>query len=215
MRAIVMLVLILVAGCATAPGGGTTDVPLEPPRQPIVAVNVGDSVEAALLQEKLAVVPVRVEGGRLYLEDREGVRRNLEALGYEVATVNPYDAHQRVVRISMGGRAPERVEQLGLQVINREADHWVVRGSLGALRAAVDAGYRISLVRDPEPRPRQVRVTVGSTADVIKLGGLMDIYNVAEKRPVVVDGAAFDAQIDRIRSLGFTVEIVPEKRGEK
>ena len=219
---ICFLLLFAATACkhAQPPGYGTPapGVDLEPPREPILAVSVADSIEAALLEQQLNVVPVRLDGTTLYLYDRGGIGARLADLGYDPQRVNGSQVAQRTVRVSQQGAAPrEDLSKFGVSVINRERDHWVVSGSLAALRALTGAGYQLAPVRDPEPRPRQVRVLARSIEDVGRLGGIMDIYSVerADRQqqtkggPVIVYGAAFDFEIDRIRELGMEVEILP------
>lgn len=196
--------------------GSIEGVSLEPPDRPILSVTVGDTIEAALIQQQLQVEPVRVEGNTFYFYERPDLRARLEALGYEPARANPHEVTRRVVRLSLGGAAPrEDVRRFGVRVINRERDYWVVTASVASLRTLVEAGYSIAAVRDPEPRPREVRVYPTSRQELERLGGLMDIFAALETREgFVVEGAAFDEQIDELRALGFRVELVPP-RGEK
>lgn len=216
--------LFAVAGCKHAPGyGGAPGVDLEPPREPILAVGVGDAIEAALLEQQLRLVPVRLDGTTLYLYDRGDIRARLASLGYEPQRVNGAEVARRVVRVSLQGGAPrDDLSKFGVNVINREREHWVVTGTVAALRALAGAGYRLEPVRDPEPRPRQVRIRARSAEDVGKLGGIVDIYSVERAgRPneqqregaVIVYGAAFDSQIDQVRELGMEVEILPPPPG--
>jgi hypothetical protein len=221
--AFLLLVLVAMSGCVcNYGGGGTTTLDLQPPSEPILAVAVGDAIEAALLEQQLRVAPVRLDGTTLYLYDRGDIRARLESLGYEPQRVNGADVAQRVARVSRRGAAPgEEIAQFGVSVINRERDHWVVTGSVAALRGLAGSGYRLDPVRDPEPRPRQVRILARSIEDVGRLGGIVDIYSVEgadrrryetndqQGRGVIVYGAAFDSQIDQVRALGMDVEILP------
>jgi hypothetical protein len=60
-----------------------------------------------------------------------------------------------------------------------------------------------------EPRPREIEVRVRSTDDVQKIAGLqVDIFSVSQPEKgglYIVQGTAYDAQIDELKSLNFTV----------
>lgn len=212
--------LLILAGCQSKMKG--VPVNLEPNNsKPILSVQVGDVDEATLLVQTLDLEVVRLEGLTVFfLEDTAKLSR-MAALGYEVKQQNPYDVFRRVVRIDRSIPEAELVAN-GIQIINRERQYFVADASIGQLRALVRSGVSIVAVSGHEPRPRQIRVIVKSAEDVAKIGAMeVDIYSAKperekydeEKQPdrksgIVIYGGAFDYQIDRLRDLGYHVEIL-------
>jgi hypothetical protein len=218
--AMIIAVLACVHGKPPSPPPETA-VNLEPndPR-PIFSIAVSDDIEATLLQQQLGVEPLRVEGHTLYFYEAPGLLAKLADYGYTPSKQNSYGVYQRVVRVGKRGEEKE-LARFDVKLINRESDYWVVRGSLGALRALAAAGYRLTPLGTNEPRPRQVRIYASSFADVQRINALyVDIYSVSpegkEQRGVVVTGGAFDSQIDDLIAEGFRVEVIePVKKGSK
>jgi hypothetical protein len=194
-------------------------VNLEPndPR-PIFSIAVGDDTEAALVQQQLGVQPLRIKGHTLYFYDAPGIRAKLAEYGYEPTKESSYAVYERVVRVAKRGDQKE-LARFDVTLINRESNYWVIRGSIGALRALSAAGYRLSQLGSNEPRPRQVRIYAPSLADVQRINAhFVDIYSVSgegqDRRGVIVIGAAFDGQIDALIEEGFRVETIdPPKKG--
>lgn len=200
--------LALASGCG--PAHRFEPVDLTPPdRRAVLQVEVADASEARLLEEHLDADVVRQEGATLYLYDAAGLRARLEAAGYAPAEANPDRVHHRVVRVVRRG-AEAALDSIGVQVINREPTHWVVRGSLGQLRALVQRGYTLGAVLGDEPRPRQVRIVVPDASAVPGVGVIgVDIYgHLQEADGYVIHGGAFDFQIDELRYQGYTVTVV-------
>jgi hypothetical protein len=226
--------LAAAAGCCphhwkdkpSTPGGedGGASLELTPQEaRPIAAVEVADAAEVALLVQEVKLEPVRREGSSLIYVRDERVEARLEELGYEPRPVNPHDTYRRVVRVDRRGEE-DALPAAGVRMINREEDHWVVEGSLAALRGLRAAGYRLRpLAR--ELRPREIRVLVAGPDDVRRIAAMdVDVFNVdpvdqptdddptydqrETGRGFVLYGTAYDAQIDQLEAAGFEVERV-------
>jgi len=203
--------LVLFLGClALASCGREEQVNLTPndPR-PIYGVTVADADEVALLQQQLKLEPVTAKNTTLYFFAAPGLVEKLVELGYAPAQEAPYRVFERVVRVNKKGAETELLKT-GVELINRERDYWVVRGSLAQLTAIQRIGYRITNVDGDEPRPREIKVAVHSLEDVRAVYALhVDVFTVQElKEGYLVYGGAFDRQIDRMREKGFEVELI-------
>jgi hypothetical protein len=218
-----VLIVLTVACAHQRPPGPPTPaaVNLDPPDQrAIFSITIGDAIEAALLQQQLGLEPLRVDGNTLYFYDTGGIRAKLATYGYTPTKQNPFAVYQRVVRVSKRGHEAD-LARFEITLINRERDYWVVRGSIGALRALSAAGYQLSPLGPNEPRPRRVRIYAPTPEDVQRINDLfVDIYAVSRddkyQRGVVVTGAAFDDQIDALQREGFRVDVIdaPPKAGQ-
>jgi len=220
-RIAVCLLLLAVVACKHgAPGGSPPQVNLEPndPR-PLFSIEVGDEIEAALIQQKLGLAPLRLEGRTLYFHDGADIRKKLAEFGYVASEADPYRVYERVVRVARRGDEPA-LRRAGVTLINREPDYWVVRGSLGVLRGLAAAGYVITPIDSSEPRPRAIRVYVRTPEEAqeveryasIYASGFAPGYDKArqEGRLMVLAAEAFDAAIDTLRGLGYRVELIEE-----
>lgn len=187
---------------------------------------MADAAEVALLVQEVELEPVRREGSSLIYVRDERVEARLEELGYEPLPVNPHDTYRRVVRVDRRGDE-DALPAAGVRLINREKDHWVVEGSLAALRGLQAAGYRLRPLA-AELRPREIRVLVAGPDDVRRIAAMdVDVFNVDPvERPsdpsdedatyerqeagrgYVLYGTAYDAQIDQLEAAGFEVERV-------
>ncbi|HEY3400779.1 MAG TPA: hypothetical protein VGK03_09130 [Geothrix sp.] len=225
--AVLLTSLLALAGCVHQgrhrPSLGPA-VNLEPndPR-PVFSIAVSDDAEAALIRQRLGFEPLRIDGQTLYFHDTPGIREKLAEHGYTPARQSPYSVYQRIVRVEKRG-ADQELAHFDVTLINRESAYWVVRGSIGALRALSAAGYRLSQLGPDEPRPRQVRIYAPSLADVQRINALfVDIYSVTregregkDQRGIIVTGGAFDGQIDDLVKEGFRVETVnAPKKGDR
>lgn len=212
---------VLVTGCYPRLEGTPVDLEPNDPR-PILSLQVADADEAMLLVQQLDLDVVRMDGLTVYFfEDADQVPQLIE-LGYELEQQDPYKVFRRVVRIER--TAPETsLVASGIKIINREDDYIVVEGEIGQLRALQRSGLQIVGISGHEPRPREIRVIVTSTADVAQIGAMhVDIYSAKPEigKPVdpdaedggpriVVYGGAFDYQIDQLRDAGYDVEVLP------
>lgn len=214
------LLLLAVVACKHGrPDGKPPQVNLEPndPR-PLFSIEVGDEIEAALIQQKLGLAPLRLEGRTLYFHDGADTRKKLAELGYVASQADPYRVYERVVRVARRGDEPA-LRRAGVTLINREPDYWIVRGSLGVLRGLAAAGYVITPIDSSEPRPRAIRVYVRTPEEAQEVERHATIYasgfapydkDRQEERLMVLAAEAFDASIDTLRGLGYRVELIEE-----
>ncbi len=217
MKRILPMALLLAAACATAPP------PPQPPSVPdvlklrpdetrnIASIEVGDPMEAALLQQELNLKLIRSDGGRVYYAASPEMNDRLRTYGYAPASVEPTGTYRRLVRIEKSPTASEEdLRGAGIRIVNREEKYWIAYGTIAALQNVARAGYRISPVQPNEPQPREIRIAVASRADIQKIAGMdVDIFTVRpaqKERGYLIDAGAFDDQIDAIRAAGYTVE---------
>lgn len=202
--------LVVASGCG--PGRQFKPADLTPPDPRVVLrVEVADADEASLVEQQLDVEVLRQEGTTLFLYDAPGLRARLEAAGYSPAAASPDQVYHRVVRVQRRGEEAA-LDAAGVRVINREPSYWVVRGSLGQLRALERLGYTLGAIVGDEPRPREVRIVVSGPGDVAAVGALgVDIYgHLQEADGYVIHGGAFDFQIDELRARGYSVTVVSD-----
>jgi len=226
-----MGVLLFLSGCEPKLEGKPVNLELNDPR-PILSVQVADADEARLLAQKLRFDIVRIEGHTVFFYEDAKLLPDFVALGYELEKKNAYDVFRRVVRIN---RTVPETELLtnGVRVINREKDYLIVEASIGVLRALKRNGAQMVTIQGNEPKPRPIRIVVKSTKDVARIGAMaIDIYSAKPeakkpedkksvdsdkvstlsdyaKRKIVVNGGAFDFQIDQLKQAGYSVEILP------
>lgn len=217
-----------VAGCACwrcpskppAPG----PAPPEPPVARLSTIEVEDAIEAALLEQELGLVPVTIREGRfVYYEPDEELDLKLANLGYTPVDVDAARVLQRVMKILRKPRADEApLHEAGVTLILRQKCCWVVRGTYRQLKTLARLGYPLADPEEGDLRPRQVRVSVASFAqigevaragvDIYSAGPLDDVgpYELTHRQvDYVVYGGAFDDAIDRLRELDFDVEVLP------
>ena len=217
-----IVALLILTGCEPKIEGKPVNLEPNDPR-PILSVQVADADEAALLVQKLGLEVVRMEGLTVFFfEDANQLPRLVE-LGYDLQRQNAYDVFQRVVRIDRSISEDELVAN-GVRIINREKQYLIVAATIGQLRVLVRSGSQIVAISGHEPRPRQVRIVVESMEDVAKIGAMeVDIYSAKPERKELIDshktdrkvkiviyGGAFDYQIDQLKEVGYSVEILPE-----
>ncbi len=183
---------------------------LAPPNnRPVYSIEVGDATEIELLQQQLGLEVVYAKLPVVYFYgDKQGLMTRLEAIGY----AKPQAQRLETVYVRYGklvGKYNEQeIGRLGVKLLNREKNHLVVYGNLSNLRAARDKGYVLEKL-DYEPRPREIEVRVKNEDEIQKIAGLqVDIFSVNQPErggPYIVQGTAYDAQIDELKSLNFTV----------
>ncbi len=189
---------------------GTKYLSLDPPNaRPVYAVQVADATEAELLQQQLGLEIVRADLPAVYFYgDRQNVLAQLEAIGYAKPELQrPVQFYHHYAKL-VGKWEEKTVLDSGLKIINRERDHVVVYGSLDNLQTARSRGLTL-LKLDYEIHPREIELRVRTVADIQTVANLhVDIVSVgqAEKgESYIVQGTAFDSQIDELKKLGFTV----------
>jgi hypothetical protein len=178
--------------------------------RPLFAITVEDATEAALLQQQLQVTPVGLQGTTLFFSGDSALLERLRASGYDPAVADRLQVEHRVVRAYRRGEESALLNT-GVHLLNREPGYWVIEGSLQQLQILQRLGYRLGPLGQNEPRPREVRITVPTRADVARVGELqVDIFGAQEtKDGYVIGGAAFDTQIDALTRAGYRVERIP------
>ena len=189
--------------------GGTVLLP-PPSTTPRYAINIEDPDEIALLTQQLKLRQVMVARGTLYFAADDAQLGRLRELGYQVRRVDPEAVDSRVLRVRRSG-SEDGLRESGVVVVTREPTYWIVSGTPAQLRRLVAVGYRLEALAPGEPRPRLIRLVVGSQTDVQRVANLeVDIFSVADTvGRYTILGAALDMQIDRLRQAGFTVMLLP------
>lgn len=207
-RFLVLVVVLAATACRPARPGPPVELTPPDPR-PVLTVNVADADEAMLLEQELDLEVVAVREGRLFFFDAPDLRERLVALGYDPRLTDPYRVFHQIVRVARRGEL-ETLQAVGVRLLNREPDYWVVRGTLAQIRALERLGYRIGAIEEGEPRPREVRIRVASRADVDAVVALgVDVFGYKRlDDEIILTGTAFDGQIDELRDRGFTVEVL-------
>lgn len=190
-----------------------------PEKKKLFRIEVEDAIEAELITQQLKIKPQLLEGRSFYYCGSEQTNKLLAEYGYDPALADPEEVFSRVVRIARKGNE-EDLRDLGLTLVLREREFWVVRATLRQLRALRKLGYTIKEIGREEPRPRQIRVTVHSLTQVEEAGKLgIDIYSVTrsekEREAIYIYGGAFDYAIDELERRGLHVEILPDPEGVK
>lgn len=214
-----LFALFFLGGCVSR-----STVNLEPndPR-PIWGIQVADTDEAELLIQKLKLNVVKVEGSNLFIYEDQSQLQQVESLGYQIATENSYELFRRTVRINKKINE-DNLHELGIKVINREPEYFIVNGTLSQLKAINRQGVIVSAIKSYEPRPRQIKVVVNNREDVAKIAALqVDIYSAknsshyyqekdlyGDNINIDVYGGAFDYQIDQLKTMGYKVELLPD-----
>jgi hypothetical protein len=211
----VALTAVAITGChrPSQPGPETgPEVVLPPPSTaPRYTIVVDDPDEIALLTQQLKLTAVTATRGAIYFDADAGQLGRLRELGYVVTQADPEAIGYRIVRIRRRG-SEEELRSQGITVISREKTYWVVSGSLATLRRLVAQGYRLEAIAPDEPRPRVIRIVVSSADDVQRVANYqVDIFAVSDTtgRRFIINGAALDMQIDRLRAAGFIVTVLP------
>ena len=163
-----------------------------------------------MLSQQVKLRQVMAARGTLYFAADDGQLRRLRELGYQVMRVDPEAVDIRVLRVRRSG-SEDNMRESGIVVVTREPTYWIVSGTLAQLRRLVAAGYRLEALAPGEPRPRWIRLVVGSQTDVQRVANLdIDIFSVADTAGrYTILGAALDMQIERLRQAGFTVVLLP------
>jgi hypothetical protein len=188
-------------------------------KKKLFRIEVEDAIEAELITQQLKIKPQLLEGHSFYYCGGERTNKLLDDYGYDPVQADPEEVFSRVVRIARKGNE-EDLRNLGITLVLREREFWVVRATLRQLRVLQKLGYAIKEIGREDPRPRQVRVTVRSMAQVEQAGKLgIDIYSVARaekgRDAIYIYGGAFDYAIDELEKHGFRVEILPDPEGVK
>lgn len=212
--------VLLTGACGTPPPSVGTSPPIAtradtvllppPSNTPRYAITVEDADEIALLTQRLKLRQVIAARGTLYFAADDAQLRRLRELGYEVRRVDADAVDSRVLRVRRSG-SEESLRESGIVVVSREPTYWIVSGTLAQLRRLVAAGYQLEALAPGEPRPRRIRLVVGSATDLQRVANFdVDIFSVADTAGrYTILGAALDMHIDRLRQAGFTVVLLP------
>jgi hypothetical protein len=206
-------VALIAVACSSATTAGTSKVSLAPhTKLPVYQVAIEDPGEAAIIMQQLKIAPVLVEAHAMYFVDSAGAAKRLSEAGYEPKRASAEQVETRIVHVPIHGAEAELLST-GVSLINREKGYWVISGTLAQLALLPRLGYTLEPMGD-DPRPRSVRVTVASRADVQVVNEMgVDIFGmVAAKEPkgaIVILAGAFDAQIDAMEKAGYKVERAP------
>ncbi len=201
-----MFILSLLSACKQEKGMVPT---LEPPdRRAVYHTRVGDAAEAELLHQQLGIeIKNLVMNDLFFYAGSDSIVRNVSALGYSVDTSDLRRVYSQVVRVEGGDE--KVLSRFGVQVINRDKGSLVVRGTLEGLSNLRNSGSRL-VALDAEVRPREIVITVRDQSDVQHIYELgVDIFTAVKDSTgrFVVNGSAFDFQIDSLRSLNYGVSI--------
>ncbi len=183
---------------------------LEPTdKRPVYHTTVGDADEAEILQQQLLVETqnVMVPDLWFYAKD-ESTLNKMKDLGYDISKSELKHVYSKVVKSEP--LTDEQIKAFKIQLINREKDHFVIRGTLEQLSALQNKGIKL-MPLDYEPRPREVKVIVSRTEDVQKASEAgLDIYStqIGKEREIIIYGGAFDYAIDAMKNLKFNVSII-------
>jgi len=168
---------------------------LEPTdKRPVYHTTVGDADEAEILQQQLLVETQNVMVPDLWFYAKD--ESTLKHVYSKVVKSEPL--------------TDEQIKAFKIQLINREKDHFVIRGTLEQLSALQNKGIKL-MPLDYEPRPREVKVIVSRTEDVQKASEAgLDIYStqIGKEREIIIYGGAFDYAIDAMKNLKFNVSII-------
>ena len=189
----------------------------EPAKKQLFRIEVDDAIEAELITQQLKIKPQVVEGRSFFYCGDEEINKLLGSYGYEPSPADAEEAFSKVVRVAHKGNE-EDLRDCGILIVLREREYWVVRVTLKQLRVLHKLGYPIREIGRDEPRPRQIRVTVHSLAQVAQAGRIgVDIYSVGkaekEQEGLYVYGGAFDNVVDELQKQGFKVELLPDPPG--
>lgn len=182
---------------------------LEPTdKRAVYHTTIGDADEADILTQELSIEIQNVAPPDLWFHVKDdGTLNKMRNLGYEISKSDLKQVHYKVVKCEP--LTDEQIKEFKIQLINREKDHFVIRGTLEQLSALQGKGIKI-MVLDYEPRPREVKVVVSRTEDVQKASEAgLDIYSTEIKeREIIIYGGAFDYAIDAMKKLNFNVTVV-------
>jgi hypothetical protein len=155
-----------------------------------------------------------LRGKYFYYFGNETINRRVAAFGYISQSANPDEVFTRIVRVRQSGEE-KTVRDIGVRIILRERETWVVRGTLKQLRSLSSSGYKLEALGRREPQPRRIQLVLSRREDVARIGGEVEIDHVGNDNNgyLIVIGEAFDDAIDDLRARGFKVEILPDFPG--
>jgi hypothetical protein len=187
---------------------------LDPPdKRPVASVTIADGDEVALLRQQLKLEIVEVKQNTLYYIDQPGISERLKTFGYTPAQqVALSDLYYKIVRIQLadGRQPPKTLPESVTEIMRRDKDAWVIRASLSVLqRLKRDKTYLLSAQKG-EVFPHQFRAIARNREEVNFISAnVSDIIQVIQQKneTLVVDGAAFDYQLDLLKQKGIEFTI--------
>lgn len=202
-----LVFVLTISGCCQR--GIIKDATFEPENnRPVYVMQVGDSDELGLIQQRFKIQLKSREGSNIYFYASESLLDSLKEIGYTIQQADVNQVEFRVVKVFKKG-TEEEILKTGIRMINREKDHWIIRGNLIQLQLLSTKGYSIKKM-ETEVRPRQVEIKVKDKKDIQYINDIgVDIFNSVEKAGIgfIVYGAAFDYQIDLMKSKKYEVII--------
>ena len=205
-----MLALLLFTNFCSCHRKTKGNMDLEPTdKRPVYHTTVGGADEAEILQQKLLVETQNVMAPHLWFYAKDETTLNkMKDLGYEVSKSDLKQVYSKVVKSEP--LTDDQIKEFKIQLINREKDHFVIKGTLEQLSAIQNKGIRL-MPLDYEPRPREVKVIVSRKEDVQKASEAgLDIYStqIGKEREIIIYGGAFDYAIDAMKKLSFNVSLI-------
>lgn len=204
---ILLVGLLTTTGCHWCHHKPPSAVTLE--ARPLQVLEVEDATETALLVQELGLAPVATAGRRVYFRAQGDLLQRLAALDYQVIDTDANDVLTRTMWV-LGPRKEAPLHEVGLRILRREKDGWIVSGTLRRLSLLEKLGYRLEELRGREPHPRPILVVLKDRRDVSKVLAVgIDVYAMGPlgDRGFVVNGGAFDDAIDALRAQNFAVHI--------
>src|SRR6266446_5276350 len=109
-------------------------------KKKLFRIEVEDAIEAELITQQLKIKPQLVEGHSFYYCGDERTNKVLGGYGYDPVSADPGEVFSRVVRIARKGNE-EDLRDLGVTLVLREQEFWIVRATFRQLHALQKLGY--------------------------------------------------------------------------
>lgn len=205
-----LLFLLIIISCTAQKRG---DVDLQPPdKRPVYHTQVADANETDLLKQQLGIeIKNSIRNELWFYSADENIAQKMTAMGYKVDKPDITTVYFKVVEIDPPKE--DDIRKYRLQLINREKDHYLVRGSLDQLSKWKADGHKL-FTPASEPRPREIEVSVGSQPDVQRIYDWgVDIFSAVKDSTgnYKVRGSAFDFQIDSIKTMKYNVTVIKSR----
>jgi len=195
-------------------------VNLNPPDEgPVKSVQVGDAMEAGLIQQGMDIEIKFIDGNTLYFyASNQKLISDLEDIGYNIQDTNPMQISFKLVKLVSKNNSKlseekneiiqKQLQEYNIKVLKREKNYWAIYGSLENLSRIRELGYKIKEL-DTEVRPRSIEIKVPTREDIQKVNEMnIDIYSTLPQKEdyIIIYGGAYDYQIDLLESSGYEVK---------
>src|SRR5712692_65629 len=140
--------------------GGTSHT-----KKKLYSIEVEDAIEAGLIEQQLKIKPEFLRGHTFLCYGDEAANASLRQFGYFPAPVEEDSVFTQIVRVALKGNA-QAIRELGVTMVLAERTTWVVRASPRQVLLLRRLGYQVIPLGPNEPRPRQVRLIVGTPEQV-------------------------------------------------